>query len=103
MSNAQARLDLLRQLPASKLKARIPAWARNAGAFVKPFAPDLRQFIPRGPITIMSNEPHRAWLFEHEFKRPPDNPIEYAAEFERASRHKPHAIEWIKPVDGSYA
>ena len=103
MSNAQTRLDLLRRLPANKLKARMPAWAKNAGAFVKPFAPDLRQFIPRGPVTLMTNEPHRAWLFEFEFKSRPDDPHEYVAAFAQASAHKPHAVEWVKPADGNYA
>ena len=108
MSNAQTKLDLLRRLPANKLRAKLPAWARNVGAFVKPFEPDLRQFIPRGPITTLTNEPHRAWVFEFsgrnriECALNPSDPEQYVKGWDLRNGFKPHPVEWIKPVNGSY-
>jgi hypothetical protein len=102
MSNAQAKLDALRQWPAKKLQARVPAWAKPAATHIKPFAPDLRQFIPRGPTTIVSNAQHRAWVFESQFKSRPDDAAQYVQEWDKANNLAPHPVEWIRPSLGCF-
>ena len=104
MRYAQAKLDLLRRLPPAKLRAKLPAWAKRAGEFPAPFVPDLRMVLPRGPVTVMTNEGHRAWVFERFLCQPVEkmSAAEYVAAFDRASGLAAHPVEWVRPIDGNY-
>lgn len=102
-NNFQAKLDALKQWPMERLRARIPAWAKKSGFPVKPFVPDLRQVLPRGPMTTLSNEGHRAWIFEEQFKERPEDPAEYVKAWDQANGYAPCPVQWITPKLGNFA
>ena len=87
MTNAQAKLEVMKHWAPERLAARLPAWARPSATYIKPFAPDLRQFIPRGPVTVLSNERHRTWVFEYQFKVRGDSVTEYVRNWNTANNY----------------
>lgn len=103
VNRLQARLNMLRELAPAKLRARLPAWARNAGKFPEPFTPDLRQVLPRGPVTVLGDDSHRAWVFGEKFNGDPENPTQYVSNWDSANHFIAHPVEWIRPTDGNYA
>lgn len=103
MSNLQAKLDALKSLPPARVSAMAPAWAKPKP--IKPFVPDLRQFIPIiARPTVMTNVRHRAWIFSQHFKVGcmADGPA-YVAAWDEANRYVPCETKWITPSGGSWA
>ena len=103
MNNAQAKMDALKQWAPEKLRARVPKWAKQVGFPGAPFKADLSQVLPRGPMTVISNESHRAWVFEYRFKDRGINAAEYVSRFDAANGFKPVAVNWITPTLGNWA
>ena len=67
MNNAQARLEAMKAWSSAKLYATTK---RFLTPVPQPFVPDLSYRLPRGPRTVLSNEPHRSWIFEMRFRAP---------------------------------
>lgn len=83
-----------------------PKWYRNPlnnVAARDAFAPNQPPRYPHRLTTTISNESHRAWVFER-FPRGRDMTAkEYVNQFDRASGLKSCPIKWITPTAGSFA
>ena len=65
MNNAQSKLEAMKAWTPERLAA---ATRRLLTPVPKPFTPDLRMHVPQLSGTRLTNEGHRAWVFEHSFR-----------------------------------